>query len=88
MGVHRSTVAGHLRRVGVELRQHGLTDERLHEAPRPPAAILHVATATGLAEKQLDETTRLYVKSRGCSLQRLVERYGCDDETVLRLCSD
>ncbi len=32
--VHRTTVAGHLRRAGVELRRQGLSEERLSEAVR------------------------------------------------------
>ncbi len=33
-GVHRTTVAGHLRRAGAELRRQGLSDEQLSEAVR------------------------------------------------------
>lgn len=32
--VHRTTVAGHLRRAGVELRRQGLSDKQLGEAVR------------------------------------------------------
>ncbi len=54
--LHRTTVAGHLRRAGVALRRQGVPAEMLAEA------------------------VRLY--GNGWSLQRLAERYGCDDETV------
>lgn len=54
--LHRTTVAVHLRRAGVELRRQGI----------PP--------------DQLDQTVHLY--GAGWSLQRLAERYDCDDETV------
>ncbi len=55
-GLHRTTVAGHLKRVGVELRRQGVPAERM------------------------DEAVRLY--GEGWSLERLAERYDCDDETV------
>jgi DNA-directed RNA polymerase specialized sigma24 family protein len=56
--MHRATVAGQLRRAGVERRRRGVPQDKL------------------------PEVIRLYLD--GWSLQRLAERYGCDDETVRR----
>jgi lambda repressor-like predicted transcriptional regulator len=54
--LHRTTVAAHLTRAGVELRRQGVPPERI------------------------DEASRLY--GEGWSLQRLAERFHCDDKTV------
>ena len=41
-GVHRTTVAGHLRRAGVDLRRQGLSDEQLNTSPSQEIGRAHV----------------------------------------------
>ncbi len=72
-GVHRTTVAGHLRRDGTELRRQGLSDQQLGEAMRLYG---NAWSLQRLAERyECDaETVRTYLKRAGVRLRRPWER--------------
>lgn len=71
--LHRTTVAGHLRKVGVELRRQGVPADRLHEAIR-----LYNGgwSLRRLAERYDcdDETVRQALKRAGLQLRRPWQR--------------
>ncbi len=71
--VHRTTVAGHLRRAEVQLRRQGLTDEQLAEAARLYA---EGWSCQRLAERYScdDETARQRLKAAGVRLRKPWER--------------
>ncbi len=71
--VHRTSVAGHLRRAGVELRRQGLSDEQLSEAARLYGEGWSLQR---LAERYScdDETVRAYLKRAGVRMRRPWER--------------
>jgi DNA-directed RNA polymerase specialized sigma24 family protein len=68
-GLHRLTVAAHLRRAGVELRRQGLSDEQLGEAARLYGEGWSLQR---LAERYQcdDETVRKYLKRAGVRMRR------------------
>ncbi len=67
--VHRTTVAGHLRRAGVELRRQGLTEEHLDEAVRLYSegwSLQRLAERYGCDA----ETVRSYVRRSGVEMRK------------------
>ena len=72
-GLHRTTVAGHLRRAGVELRRQGIPAERLDEAVRLYG---EGWSCQGLAERYgcEDETVRQKLKAAGVRMRKPWER--------------
>jgi DNA-directed RNA polymerase specialized sigma24 family protein len=73
-GLHRLTVAGHLRRAGVELRRQGLSDKQLAEAGRLYGegwSLQRLAERYGCD----DETMRTYLKRAGVQMRRPWERH-------------
>ncbi len=72
-GIHRTTVAGHLRRAGVELRRQGLSDEQLSEAMRLYGEGWSLQR---LAERYCcdAETVRTYLKQTGVRMRQPWER--------------
>ncbi len=72
-GVHRTTVADHLRRAGIELRRQGLSHEQLSEAARLYGegwSLQRLAEHYGCD----DETVRTSLKRAGVRMRRPWER--------------
>ncbi len=71
--VHRTTVAGHLRRAGVELRRQGLSEEQLGEAVTLYSegwSLQRLAECYGCDA----ETVRSYLRQAGTRMRRPWER--------------
>ncbi len=71
--VHRTTVAGHLRRAGVKLRRQGLSDEQLAEAVRLYGEGWSLQRLTERYECDA-ETVRTYLKRVDVGMRRPWER--------------
>ena len=80
-GLHRTTVAEHLRRAGVGIRQRGIPAEKLNEAIR---LYTEGWSCQRLAERYDcdDETVRQTLKRAGTTLRAPWERNGSDHLTL------